>query len=248
MTSISSEKPKRQFLNVLNSLDAGCDALLDFVLHPYCYTCERRLTSGKVLVCDTCWRSFSIPAGGLELPPHRLTLKQKLYFSKSFVLYTFSEKIMQIIHLYKYNGKKSLGSRIGGDAGRFIATVPELRRADAFIPVPLHRVRFRERSYNQSEIIARKASAETGLGVLADCVQRMVDNPSQTGLTLEERKENVKGIFAVIKPELVAGKTIILVDDVMTTGVTLNECARMLSRAGAAEIFCMAAIHPGSTI
>lgn len=233
---------------LVSGFQTGWDAVLDFALHPYCYTCERRLASGRILICEACWRSFSIPAGGLELPENRLTLKQKLCFSKAFVLYVFSDKIMQVIHLYKYNGKKSLGNRIGSDAGRFIPTIPELRKAEAFIPVPLHRVRLRERGYNQSELIARRASEETGIPVLADCTRRVVDNPSQTGLTLEERKENVKGIFRVTRPEAIKGKTLILIDDVITTGVTMNECARMLLQAGAQEIFSLAVIHPGSTI
>ena len=106
----------------------------------------------------------------------------------------------------------------------------------------------REGGNNQSELVARKASEAMGIPVLADCVRRVVDNPSQTGLTLLERKENVKGIFRVTRPEAIAGKTLILLDDVITTGVTMNECARVLMHAGAQEIFSLAVIHPGSTI
>jgi ComF family protein len=179
---------------------------------------------------------------------NRLSLKKKIHFSKAFVLYTFSDKIMQIVHLYKYNGKKSLGLRIGDEAGKFISTIPLLRKADMLVPVPLHRVRRRERGYNQSEIIARRAAAATGIPVSAECLRRIVDNPSQTGLSLEERHENVKGIFKVTAPEEVVGKTLILIDDVMTTGVTMNECARVFREAGAADIVTLAVIHPGSTI
>lgn len=228
----------------MNYLRQGYNALLDFVFYPYCYLCEGRLDTGKQLICERCWQSYRYPSGGRQLSPDDFHFQQKTYFDKSFTLYIFSEKSLLLIHLFKYDHKSSLGERIGMEIGQFITSTPTFRNVDMLVPIPLHPVRKRERGYNQSEILTKYASLQSSIPVMNHLMKRTINNPSQTGLNLEERKKNIEGIFEVTEPHTIKGKRILLVDDVMTSGVTMNECAKILKRAGATEAFCLAVIHP----
>jgi ComF family protein len=105
--------------------------------------------------------------------------------------------------------------------------------------VPLHKSRHRERGFNQSEIVAQEISKLTGLYVLKNALKRKKNTKDQTNLSPQQREENVKGAFVVTQPDMINGKNIILVDDVITTGATLSECARMLKQAGAEKILGM---------
>jgi ComF family protein len=111
------------------------------------------------------------------------------------------------------------------------------------MPVPLHPSRQRERGFNQAELLAagvanalKKGKRRLELRVAKDCLRRRRATPPQTGLTLAARRENPRGAFEVSEPERVRERTVVVVDDVMTTGATLSACARALKRAGAARV------------
>ena len=114
------------------------------------------------------------------------------------------------------------------------------------VPVPLHARKLRQRGFNQSELIARVAikrhalNPPAGSGHLVlhpGILERRRETQSQTGLTRHQRRENIRGAFAVVRPAEIAGRDILLVDDVFTTGTTVSECARVLRRAGASKIY-----------
>ncbi|MCL5019667.1 MAG: ComF family protein, partial [Patescibacteria group bacterium] len=170
--------------------------------------------------------------------------QQKMYFDKAYSLYFFTEKSLLLIHLFKYDHKKSLGERIGIEMGHYISSVSNLRDVDMLVPIPLHPVRKRERGYNQSEVLAGYASIQCNIPMVKSLIIRTVNNPSQTGLNLEERKRNIEGIFELSDAQIIKEKRILIIDDVMTSGVTMNECAKQLKKAGASEVFCFAVIHP----
>ena len=111
--------------------------------------------------------------------------------------------------------------------------------APLVVPVPLHKSRRRSRGFNQSELIARAAVRQLPrkLETLTDALVRQRDTISQVGLSREERIENVRDAFRVAQPSRVNGRDILLVDDVMTTGTTLSECARVLKQAGAERVW-----------
>jgi len=109
------------------------------------------------------------------------------------------------------------------------------------IPVPLHASKLRQRGFNQSELIAR-AALKRGIGagtlpLTVSVLERSRPTESQTGLTRHQRRENVRGAFRVVRPDEIAGRDILLVDDVFTTGTTVSECARVLRRAGANSVW-----------
>lgn len=119
-----------------------------------------------------------------------------------------------------------------------------LAHADAIIPVPLHRTRLIKRRFNQSALLARALSQRCGVPMDAQCLLRAKRTPSQGGLSAQGRRRNVQGAFQVDNPALIEGKRLVLIDDVMTTGATLNACARTLKRAGAARVdaVCLARV------
>ena len=105
------------------------------------------------------------------------------------------------------------------------------------MPVPLHPRRLRERGFNQSLLLARHLATRLNLDLDFLSLRRIRYTQPQTGLKKDERRKNVKKAFGLLDPKVVKGRTVVLVDDVTTTGNTLNECARMLKRAGAKEIY-----------
>lgn len=140
------------------------------------------------------------------------------------------------IYAIKYGGR----TRLAVALGRMLANHPLMHTIDPatlVCPLPIHRARKRDRGYNQAERIASGLCEQTGLAMLAeDVVVRTRHRQSQTTLTDVERRANVAGIFAIGKPEMVMNKRILLVDDVLTTGSTLNSCATALVEAGARRV------------
>jgi ComF family protein len=116
-----------------------------------------------------------------------------------------------------------------------------LEQADALVPVPLHRWRLFQRRYNQSALLAQQIGLLAGKPVLYDALRRIRPTPSQGHFTRKERRENVKGAFAVSSEDKAAaeGKTLLLIDDVLTTGATVDECARVLLVAGAKQVLVL---------
>jgi len=115
----------------------------------------------------------------------------------------------------------------------------------AVVPVPVHPSRRRERGYNQSELLAARIAYLRGLSLKSGILLKTRNTGSQTGLEREERVENVVGSFGLRRPDRLSGRKILLVDDVVTTGSTLRECARALLESGAREVSaCVAASSP----
>lgn len=108
---------------------------------------------------------------------------------------------------------------------------------DYVVPIPLHTDRLKERGYNQAEIIFKDWSKKQELVWQPNLLRRDKHTIPQWKLTLAERKANIKGAFLITRPELVKDKNILLVDDIVTTGITLDECAKVLKKAGAASVY-----------
>jgi len=145
--------------------------------------------------------------------------------------------LREVIVLFKYGGFSNLGRKLGRLAGEFLESDSDmLYELDMIIPVPLYPKRQRERGFNQSLVIAREISRITGIGVVQKGLIRIKDAPAQVLLHAAARERNVKGVYALGKPWLVEGKTVLLVDDVFTTGATVGECSRVLRRGGAREV------------
>jgi len=151
--------------------------------------------------------------------------------------------LRELIHLLKYNGVRPAAGVLGRMLAEAIAGLePEFGAEKILvIPVPLYKGRRRQRGFNQAELIARAAlkacTASERLLLATDTLVRTRATQSQIGLTSHQRRENMRGAFAVARAAEVTGREIVLVDDVYTTGTTATECARVLRRAGAAKVW-----------
>ena len=161
--------------------------------------------------------------------------------ARSYGLYTGNLR-KAILHL-KFYGREHLAKRLGGLLLRPYEALPEQGSA-LVVPVPLHTSRSRQRGFNQAELLARGLvrkirREEPGLQLAADLLVRARPTLPQVGLSPSARRENVRGVFSVSQPERVRNRTVLLVDDVMTTGATLSACAAALKRAGAARVLAL---------
>jgi ComF family protein len=140
------------------------------------------------------------------------------------------------VHELKYRSRR----RVAGRISEAMLDDPRVRGvlagAQALVPVPLHPRRQRQRGFNQSELLADALGRRAGIAVVASGLVRRQDTRSQTGLTAAARRANVKGAFAVRRRARIAGRTVVLVDDVLTTGATASACAQALRAAGAREV------------
>lgn len=132
----------------------------------------------------------------------------------------------QMIHLLKYKGKKKVGIKLGRLYGyKLKEQGSHYPKIDLIVPVPLHINRQRQRGYNQCDLFAQGLSEVLGVPYAPDTLTRVVETVSQTRHSRYERWQNVEGIFQLSKPEMVAGKSVLLIDDVITTGATIESAA-----------------------
>jgi ComF family protein len=216
---------------------------LGFALPNTCLSCEAVLNSGSGFICSQCssklvkfdenhpWKDEEITRGNID---------------DSFSIYRFVEgsEIQTLLHALKYEKMKSVGTMFGREIGARISKMNGAK-FDFAVPVPLHRAKERERTYNQSLFICKGIGETLNVGVLDKCLKRNRFTETQTRLHKSQRKENVHGAFE-INPKFkqrVAGKNIILADDVITTGATILECARVLKENGCGKILVCSAAY-----
>ena len=176
--------------------------------------------------------------------PTRLPAAPKIsaiYAATEYHDKTISELVIRL----KFRGVAGISDILAGLLIRHLELARFARKdGQIIIPVPLHKKRLRERTYNQAELVAKKVAGHLGLPARADVLKRIKNTDPQTKIAdRKARHENVKNAFACAKPEAVKGKTIILVDDVATTGATLNECARALRQSGARSVIAFVVAH-----
>lgn len=150
----------------------------------------------------------------------------------------YNKEISSIIIAYKYGKCDWLYKWISRKMIDKLKDYDEFKDYNFITYVPISKKKLKKRGFNQSELIARDISNETGLSLIKDAVIKIKEGKSQVDLNAKEREENVKNSFKVIKPDVIEGKDIIIIDDVATTMSTLNELAGVLKEAGAKKIAC----------
>jgi ComF family protein len=144
------------------------------------------------------------------------------------------------VHELKYHGRRRVAARLAEVLLALPAVRDVLARGAVLVPVPLHPRRRRERGFNQAELLAREVGRRARLPVAPSALVRRKDTVAQAGLSAAARRRNVRGAFAVRRRAAVAGKVVVLVDDVLTTGATASACASLLRDAGASEVRLLA--------
>jgi len=218
--------------------------LIDFIYPSVCLSCTKKLPDGEQLICKSCWQKVQRAALPAEFEKELMSkFSIDGYISKAFSSFYFEEGgvLQSIIYALKYDGKKSIGVMLGKCVGELIRNDDDFGLVDILIPVPLHKTKQRERGYNQSDYICRGISQMINIPFRTDILKRRKYTISQTQLNREERRQNVAGAFKVNRrrAELVRGKILVLVDDVITTGSTINECAKTLLENGARNIYAV---------
>jgi ComF family protein len=237
------------------------NSLFAVVFPTSCSLCGQEMVhASSVDICPRCWGQIGPWVGaacsqcGLPFPSGRAQDSAvvlcpqcregefEFNAARSFGLY--SGELRAVILQLKFRRRERLGKRLGGfllAPWKSLVSAPD--DSPLLIPVPLHASRKRERGFNQAELLAlglrRTLAKESAAGaprVETSCLHRTRPTPPQTGLSLHARQENVRNVFAVDKPERIQNRTVVLVDDVMTTGATLSACAGALKKAGALRV------------
>lgn len=221
-------------------------ALLDFVYPPVCTACGAALDEATELLCPVCWTAIADGArspygrcgrcGCPATAPGAACINcsgWEVAFDRAVVLGRFAGPLQEAVHALKFSGQRSLGPALGRSLARHLGA--ELTAVDLLIPVPLHPARQRERGFNQSGLIAAGLGEELGRPVAADLVIRRVQTRQQARLDAAARQDNLRDAFACPAP-VPGDRCLCLVDDVLTTGATLDACARALRQAGARTV------------
>lgn len=235
-------------------LNAAAQSLLARLFASDCRLCNAPVaTISRLPVCDLCLariepiHSEICGICGERLPGARFTgeyvcgdcRREQPLFARATAYGSYEGGLRDLIHLFKYEQVRPAGWVLGRMLGEVIQELAAEFDTAVVVPVPLHKARLRQRQFNQAEEIARHAlqSMRCDRLEVAGVLKRRRATQSQTGLTLPQRRENVRGAFVVQHPEKIAARTVVLVDDVFTTGATVSECAGVLRRAGAEKVF-----------
>lgn len=208
--------------------------LADFVslLFPQlCPACGESLIAGEKIICTECL--YSLPLTNFHKQPDNIVAQQfwgKLPLQGACALYYFAKggKIQNLMHHFKYKGMPQIGNLAGEIAGKQLAENHVFASAEVIIPVPLHNKRLRQRGYNQSACFAQGLATKLNAMVDDNNLIRTHATETQTHKGRFMRFENMQEVFKIVTPERLAGKHILLVDDVITTGSTLEACGREL--------------------
>jgi len=204
------------------------------VLFPeLCHVCGSGLVKGEHIMCVPCF--FNLPRTNAHTDPDNKT--SELFAGRvpftaatSYFYYSKYSKYAHLIHMMKYKGKPDIGVYLGKLLGQELKNTGFSAGIDLIIPVPLHKKRMRKRGYNQSLCIAEGISLATGIAIDTKSVIRVVNTSTQTKKDREQRAENMADVFTLDKEHGLASKHVLLVDDVITTGATIESLARCIEQ------------------
>lgn len=198
-----------------------------------CVVCGETLLQGEEQICLKC--CSDIPKTNFHLV--RNNPAEKLFWGKvpveyatAYFFFRKGSQFQKLLHLLKYKNNSEIGRVLGKFAGAELRESAEFRSIDIIVPVPLHEKKILKRGYNQSELIAEGLATILDKPLVTDVLVRSIANPTQTKKSVYERYENTKNVFQVTKTEKMNHKHILLVDDVLTTGSTLEGCIQALTK------------------
>lgn len=224
-------------------------ALFDFLFPPLCHICRSFIAgAGKLHICPTCREQLppvispfcticGIPFAGTG-DDHICSrcLSDPPYFETARAHLLYEGAARDMIHSFKYQYKTHLRRPLALLTLEGLANFITDQKPDVIVPVPLHRSRLRSRGFNQAVLLGTVFSAQLSIPMLVNGLARIRQTEPQIELSADQRKDNVKGAFAIARPADITGKRVLLLDDVMTTGSTVNECSKELKKAGADSI------------
>ena len=215
-------------LHAMSYFSETLDDLLGLFYPQLCITCGERLISQEKFICMKCW--FDLPVSRFENNDENKVAqlfwgRVQVEHATSWFHYRKGSRYQKLIHAIKYKGLKELGLEAGRRFGDVLAEADHFKHVDVIIPVPLHPKKQKKRGFNQSEWIARGISESAEIPLNLNNMHRKIFTSTQTRKSRFERWQNVEGIFGLKNPDEYKNRHILLVDDVITTGSTLEACA-----------------------
>ena len=232
------------------------ERLFQFLLPTQCHCCEKFLDEGQQGICPDCLSGIhwieppfcsvcGTPFISKEVRSHPCSncLTKRKYFTIARALGAYNGSLQEAIHQWKYQGKTTLTSFFGEWMTKGLYHYWDPTLFGLLIPVPLHPQRLRERGSNQALLLVKELSCRTGIPYRKRVLQRVRPTIPQVNLSGVEREKEVRGSFHIIGKGEVEGKSILLVDDVYTTGATVNECSKVLLAGGAERVDVFTLAH-----
>lgn len=204
-----------------------------------CITCGEGLADKEEFICTPCF--YKLPKTDYHHQPDNLLYKTfygraEVRAAAAYCFYAKGSMVQDLVHELKYNGKKELGEWFGKWYGTDLKNVSPFSELDFIIPVPLHPKKFKKRGYNQSACFAEGLSKAIGVPVLPNGLVRLKNTETQTNKSRFSRWENVKDVFAAENKEQLQGKHVLIVDDIITTGATMEACINALNQVPVASV------------
>ena len=214
------------------------DDCLSVVYPRLCVACQEEQPPVKEIVCTRC--HYHLPATNLHLDKENSFTERfwgRIPIRTGAAIFQFSKdsKVQKMLHNFKYKGNRNIGLKLGQQYGQQLHEIAHFEDVDCIVPVPLHWKKLRTRGFNQSEVFAKALAGEMKASCISNALTRVINSASlaQSGQSRSERLEQIKNAFVRnTKVDLSKYKHILLVDDVLTTGATLEACASQLRELG----------------
>lgn len=196
-----------------------------------CQACGESLVTGEELICTDC--RYHLPFTNFHLKTDNMIAQQfwgKINLEAAYAMCYFTKggKMQHLMHQFKYKGIQKIGNMLGNMAGEQLTKNPIFNKTELIIPVPLHKSRLRKRGYNQSTCFAEGLAQKLNATVDENNLIRVRATETQTHRSRFSRFENMQEVFALKNPEALVNKHVLLVDDIVTTGSTLEACGAEL--------------------
>jgi ComF family protein len=225
-------------------------SLLDLLFPPICFSCSTRLENHWQLLCSSCIAELTrrknvctVCGNILENRQCKYCSSNQWYFDKVVSLFDFNKVAQDLIHDFKYNDMIRIAEFFSQYFNKYLTENEPFDLIDMVIPVPIHNVRKRSRGYNQAELISSKIAEFLEIQHLPRLVIRNKYTSTQTNLNRNERNKNVASAFKLKTGIHLKDKNILLVDDVFTTGSTVNSISRLLKENGGCKVFVLTISH-----
>lgn len=197
-----------------------------------CYACGNNLFKNEKTICTSCL--YHLPKTNFHNDPDNPVSKifwgrEKVVAATSFLYYRKGSKVQHLIHQLKYRGYKEIGIFLGELYGAELRNNPIFNKVNKIIPIPLHRKKLKKRGFNQSECFAEGLAQSMKIELDITSVERTIATSTQTKKSRYKRWENVSEIFKINQPDKLIGQNILLVDDVITTGSTMEACVACIN-------------------
>ena len=242
--------------DILKLTKEGLDSLLNLIYPPLCGICNKRLLEDLEIntsTCKDCLQDIKHNVGpycvkcgrSLNGSTENVTVcwdcfDKQTHYERNYSAVLYEGVAREALHLLKYSGRTSLVNLFCVLLIDFLEKNPEiLKEIDGALAVPLHSIRQREREFNQVDYLVSAILKKFKLTEIRNCLVRIRPTHPQSDLDKPERTQNVRDAFQIRQPNLILGKSLLLVDDLFTTGATINECARVLRKNGAKKVRCL---------